>query len=114
MCVDELAICKGHRYLTIVVNHETGEVFSVAEDRNSDSLAQYFKALAPELLLNTEAIALDIWDHYIKAVHDYCPYTEIVFDHFHVIKAFNVIIDEVRKSEYRHSADNSAYLKKSL
>ncbi|MDZ7342780.1 MAG: transposase [candidate division KSB1 bacterium] len=42
-----------------------------------------------------------------------CPHAKIVFDQFHVIKAFNVIIDDVRKSEYRRSADSSAYLKNS-
>jgi len=111
LCVDELAVRKGHHYLTIVANHETGEVLYVAEDRTCDSLAQFFKTLAPELLLNIEAMAMDMWDPYIKAVHDYCPHVKIVFDQFHVIKAFNTIIDEIRKSEYRQSADSSAYLK---
>lgn len=60
LCVDELAVRKGHHYLTIVANNETGEVLYVAEDRNSDSLAQFFKTLAPELLLSIEAIAMDI------------------------------------------------------
>jgi transposase len=113
LCVDELAVRKGHHYLTIVANHETGEVLYVAEDRNSDSLAKFFKTLAPELLLSIEAIAMDMWNPYIKAVHDHCPHAKIVFDQFHVIKAFNAIIDKVRKSEYRQSADSSAYLKNS-
>lgn len=113
LCIDELAVRKGHHYLTIVANHETGEVLYVAEDRNSDSLAQFFKTLAPELLLSIEAIAIDMWDPYIKAVSDHCPHAKIVFDQFHVIKAFNSIINEVRNSEYRQSADSSAYLKNS-
>jgi transposase len=113
LCVDELAVRKGHHYLTIVANHETGEVLYVAEDRNSDSLAKFFKTLTPELLLSIEAIAMDMWDAYLKAVSDYGPHAKIVFDQFHVIKAFNAIIDEVRNSEYRQSADSSAYLKNS-
>jgi transposase len=113
LCVDELAVRKGHHYLTIVANHETGEVLYVAEDRNSDSLVQFFKTLAAELLLSIEAIAMDMWDPYIKAVSDYCPHAKIVFDQFHVIKAFNSIINEIRNSEYRQSADSSAYLKNS-
>lgn len=113
LCVDELAVRKGHHYLTIVANHETGAVLYVAEDRNSDSLAQFFKTLGPEQLLSIEAIAMDMWDPYIKAVSDYCPLAKIVFDQFHVIKAFNSIINEVRNSEYRQSADSNAYLKNS-
>ena len=113
LCVDELAVRKGHHYLTIVANHETGEVLYVAEDRTCDSLVKFFKTLTPELLLNIAAIAMDMWNPYIKAVNDYCPHVKIVFDQFHVIKAFHSIIDEVRKSEYRQSADTSAYLKKS-
>jgi len=113
LCVDELAVRKGHHYLTLVANHETGEVLYVAKDRTCDSLAKFFKMLAPELFLNIAAIAMDMWDPYIKAVHDYCPHAKIVFDQFHVIKAFHAIINDVRKSEYRQSADSSAYLKNS-
>lgn len=113
LCVDEIAVRKGHHYLTIVANQETGAVLYVAEDRTSESLAKFFKSLAPEVLLHIEAIAMDMWDPYIKAVTDYCPHVKIVFDQFHVIKAFNTIINQVRKSEYRQAADSSAYLKKS-
>lgn len=44
---------------------------------------------------------MDMWDPYIKAVKECCPGADIVFDQFHVVKAFGKVIDKVRNSEYR-------------
>jgi transposase len=48
-----------------------------------------------------EAIAMDMWGPYIKAVKEFCPEAAIVFDQFYVVKAFGKVIDKVRNSEYR-------------
>jgi transposase len=42
-----------------------------------------------------------MWDPYIKAVKECCPEASIVFDQFHVVKAFSKVIDKVRNAEYR-------------
>ncbi len=44
---------------------------------------------------------MDMWDPYIKAVKESCPHAAIVFDQFHVVKAFGQVIDKVRNMEYR-------------
>jgi transposase len=43
---------------------------------------------------------MDMWDPYIKAVKECCPRADIVFDQFHVVKAFGKVIDKVRNIEY--------------
>ncbi|MER3525394.1 MAG: hypothetical protein C4326_15470 [Ignavibacteria bacterium] len=58
------------------------------------------------------AIAMDMWDPYIKAVKECCPSTAIVFDQFHVVHAFNKVIDKVRNTEYRKAtAEQKAVIK---
>ena len=113
LCVDEFAVKKGHRYMTLVINHTTGQVLHIAEDRKTDSLSEFFKKLSPEVCSGIEAIAMDMWDPYIKAVRQYCPQAKIVFDQFHVIKTFNKIIDEVRTTEFKKLGRERALLKKS-
>ena len=44
---------------------------------------------------------MDMWDPYIKAVREEVPHVKIVFDCFHVVQAFNRVIDKVRVSEHK-------------
>ena len=54
---------------------------------------------------------MDMWDSFIKAVKK-VPQTKIVFDLFHVVSAFNRVIDIVRNDEYRKSIDKKKTSKK--
>ena len=46
---------------------------------------------------------MDTWDPYIKAVKECCPEASIVFDQFHMVKAFGRVIDRVRRQEYHQA-----------
>jgi len=43
--IDEIAYRKGHRYLTCVVDHDTGRLVWAHEGRNKDTLTKFFHAL---------------------------------------------------------------------
>lgn len=101
LSVDEISIRKHHHYLTIICNFETGQVVGVAENRDYLALANFLKNLPSEVRNNIEAVAIDMWDPYIKAITTYCPKSAIVFDLFHVTAAFSRLIDKVRNLEYR-------------
>lgn len=60
--IDEKAARKGHHYLTLVVNAESGHVEYIAEDRKKESLDGFFQKLSAEQLADLKAIALDIWE----------------------------------------------------
>ena len=51
-----------------------------------------------------QAVAIDMWDPYIRSIKQWCPNADIVFDLFHVVRAFNQVIDAVRNEEF-HQAD---------
>ncbi len=101
LAVDEISLKKRHRYLTVVVNWETGRVLWIGEDRRYETLKEFFDSLTDKQRESIEAIAMDMWDPYIKAVKECCPEAAIVFDQFHVVQAFNKVIDKVRNEEYR-------------
>src|SRR5438105_926396 len=54
--LDEVSYRKGHRYLTVVVDHERGVVVWCARGRSADTLRQFFQALGPERSRALEAI----------------------------------------------------------
>ena len=99
--VDEISIRKRHRYLTLVVDWETGRVLWIGKGRRYETLKGFFDSLTPDQREPIEAVAMDMWDPYIRAVKEGCPSASIVFDRFHVISQFNRVIDKVRNAEYR-------------
>jgi len=101
LSIDEISIRKHHKYLTVITNFNTGEVIGVVENRDYKALATFLKTVPFEVRRTIEAVAIDTWDPYIKAIKEHCPKADIVFDLFHVIAAFSRLIDKVRNIEYR-------------
>jgi transposase len=94
--VDEIAIRKGHSYLTVVVDLETGSVVWAAPDRKTESLEIFFKQLKRSRA-KIKAIAMDMWPAYIKATMNEFSLKVIVFDRYHVISQCNKMLDDVRR-----------------
>lgn len=101
LAMDEISIRKSHRYLTVILNWETGKILWVGEGRRYETVKGFFDSLSKEQKGSIEAVAMDMWDPYIKAVKESCPKAAIVFDKFHVVKAFGKVIDKVRNAEYK-------------
>ena len=87
--VDEKAYRKGHSYMTVVCDLDRSTVEYVAEDRKTESLAGYFQSLSRQSLQAIEAIAMDMWEPYMKATLESVPLAKdkIVFDRFHIHEA---------------------------
>ena len=97
LAVDEISVKKQHRYLTIIINWETGRVLFVGRGRRCNTLKDFFRSLTGKQRAAIQAVAMDMWDPYIKAVTKYCPHAAIVFDQFHVISSFGRVINRVLK-----------------
>jgi len=104
--VDEIALKKGHKYLTIVVNLEKGEVVYVGKGRSQDTLETFFYRLGPTRCRRIKAIAMDMWSPYISAAKNLLPKAKIVFDKFHIISAFGRVVDIIRRNEYTLASKN--------
>jgi transposase len=101
--VDEKAFRKGHCYHTIVCDLERHTVEYVAADRRVESLAPFFAGLTPGQRDAVRAVAMDMWDPYIRATREGLPDggDKIVFDRFHIMQEMNTAVDLVRKQEHR-------------
>lgn len=104
LAVDEIAIRKGHRYLTVVLDYERGRVVWIGKHRRAKTLTRFFNQMPKRDRKALEAIVMDMWDPYIKSVQQKVPHVKIVFDLFHVVAQFSRVIDKVRRAEYRKAS----------
>ena len=104
IAIDEIAIGKGHRYLTVVLDLESGAVVFVGDGKGADALKPFWKRLRPSRA-KIEAVAMDMSAAYRAAVTTHLPKAKIVFDHFHVVKLFNEKLSDLRRALYREATD---------
>ena len=98
--VDEVSYGADHRFLTSVVNHESGAIVWATEGRNAASLQAFFDQLTDEQKASIRAVSIDMSAGYEKAIRGSIPDAEIAFDPFHVVKLGGEAADKVRREEY--------------
>jgi len=101
--VDEVSYRKGHRYLTIVADHDrNGAVVWAGEGRSSATLAAFYAELGPQGCAQLEAVSLDLGAAYAKATNEHAAQAQQCADPFHVIKLTNEAIDKARRAAWQH------------
>lgn len=104
IAIDEISTAKGHRYLTVVLDLESGAVVHVGEGKGGDALKDFWIRLRRSRA-KVEAVATDMSPAYIDAVLTYLPGATLVFDRFHVIKLYNDKLSELRRDLYHELKD---------
>jgi transposase len=105
IAIDEMAIGKGHHYVTVVLNLLSGAVVFVGDGKGVDALKPFWKRLR-RARAKVQAVATDLSAAYIRAVRDNLPRAVHVFDHFHVIKLFNEKLSALRR-QLDHQASSA-------
>lgn len=106
IAIDEIAVRKGHKYMTVVLDLDTGHVVFVGDGRGGEALLPFWKRLRRSGAV-IEAVATDMSPAYIAAVQDALPDAIFVFDRFHVIKLFNDKLTALRRRLHRQFKDSS-------
>jgi transposase len=104
LAIDEIAVRKGHRYMTVVLDYESGRVVWVGSGRTKETVQAFFAGMTPRQREQIEAVAMDMWPAFIGAVEEALPHAQIVFDCFHVVASFGKVIDQVRNDEFRNAS----------
>ena len=99
IAIDEIAIGKGHHYLTVVLNLVSGAVVFVGDGKGAEALTPFWRRLR-RARAKIVAVATDMSAAYIRAVRDHLPRAVHVFDHFHVIKLFHEKLSALRRELY--------------
>jgi len=103
LSVDEKALARGHRYVTLVCDYARSTVEHIAEGRKEECLAAYWRGLSEEQLAGIEAVSMDMWEPFVQATLKGIPDArgKIVFDRFHVMRHMVEAVDRVRRWENR-------------
>lgn len=104
IAIDEISIGKGHRYLTVVLDLESGAVIFVGQGKSAAALDPFWVRLRASHA-RIQAVATDMSPAYIAAVLEHLPRAIHVFDRFHVMKLFNHELSELRRELYREATD---------
>lgn len=99
--VDELSYRKGHRYITLVVDHRHGRLVWGKEGKSAKTLAAFFDELGQERCQAITVVTIDMSEAYINAVRAALPHAQIVFDRFHVQKLVTDALDKTRRQEWQ-------------
>jgi transposase len=102
--IDDFSYRKRHRYLTIVVDHDRRHVIWAAEGRSAETLSAFFRELGPEACAAIELVSIDMAGGYKKAIAEFLPRAQVIYDRFHVQRLASDALDAVRRSLVREAA----------
>ena len=106
--VDETSYKKGHKYITVVINHDTGKVIWAHEGHGKTIFTKFFKLLSKEQLANIQLVSGDSAKWIQECINDFCPTAKRCIDPFHVVQWATEALDEVRRLAWRDALKNSA------
>ena len=98
--IDEISYKRGHRYLTVIVDHNSGRLVWAAPGRDKKTLERFFDALGPERSARITHVSSDAADWILNAVAARCPQATQCADAFHVVKWATEALDEVRRQAW--------------
>jgi transposase len=95
--VDEISHRKGHRYLTVVVDHDTGRLVWAAPGQDRKTIERFLDELGPGRCAQLALVSCDMASWITLPVAERCPTAEVCLDPFHVVKLATDALDVVRR-----------------
>lgn len=92
--VDETSYRRGHKYLTVVIDHDRRRVVWVGEGKSADTLAKFYTELGHEGCAQLVAVTMDGGKPYRRATTEHAPQAVICMDPFHVMQWANEALDQ--------------------
>jgi transposase len=100
--IDEISYKRGHKYLVVVVDHDTGRLVWAAPGRDTATVGRFFDALGERAGQLTH-VSADGADWIARAVADRAPHAVLCADPFHVVSWATGALDEVRREAWRQT-----------
>ncbi len=101
--IDEISHQRGQRYITVVVDHHSGQLVWAAPGRDRATVLAFFDALGEERCKKIESVSCDMAGWISSAVAERVPWAERCVDPFHVIQLATDALDEVRRKLWREA-----------
>jgi transposase len=96
--VDEVSFRKGHRYLTVVADHDQqGRVVWAHEGKSAATLTLFYDEIGAARVAKLQAISLDMGAAFERATTEKAPHVRQCVDPFHLIMLANEAINQARR-----------------
>jgi transposase len=101
--IDDFSHRKGHRYLTVVVDHDTGRLVWAAPGRDRATVEKFLDLLGTQRCEQLELISCDMAESIASAIGERCPNAVRCVDPFHVIQLATDALDEIRREVWNEA-----------
>ena len=110
--IDETSYKKGHKYITVIVNHDTNTVVWAAQGHGKGVLTQFYRQLTPQQLSSIKVVTGDGAKWITECVNEFIPDCERCVNPFHVVEWAMEALDEVRREVWREAYSEAVQLAK--
>jgi transposase len=101
--IDDFSHRKGHRYLTVVVCHDTGRLVWAAPGRDRATVEKFLDLLGQDRCEQIELVSCDMAESIALALGERCPNAIRCVDPFHVIQLATDALDEIRREVWNQA-----------
>ena len=101
--IDEISYKKGHRYLTIVVDHDSGRLVWAAVGRDKVTLNKFFDLVGDERCAQIRLVSADGASWIGDVVAERAKNATLCIDSFHVCQWASKALDEVRRQVWNEA-----------
>jgi transposase len=100
--IDEISYRRGHKYITVVVDHDSGHLVWAGVGRDIKTLEKFFDLLGPERSAQVRLVSADAAEWIATVVKERCPNATLCADPFHMVSWATKVLDEVRRDLWRN------------
>jgi transposase len=104
IAIDEVYLGKKRKFITIVLDLQTGRVIHIGKGKGKDALKGLWRRFKRSKA-KIQAVATDMASGYISAVLEHLPKADLVLDHFHLVKWFNEKLSLLRRQLFREATE---------
>ena len=110
--IDETSYKKGHKYMTVVINHDTASVVWCGIGYGKEVLSGFFKLLTPEQRYSIRCVSADGARWIASCIDEYCPNAARCVDPFHVVAWATETLDKERRRAWSEAYQTAKEAKK--
>jgi transposase len=103
--IDEISYKRGHRYLTVVVDHDRRRLVWAAPGRDKATLETFFDQLGADRCAQITHVTADAADWIASVVAARCPTAVRCADAFHVVAWATDALDQVRRQAWNEARE---------
>ncbi len=106
--IDEISYRRGHKYLTVVVDHDSGRLVWAAVGRDKATLESFFDQLGEERSAQISLVSADAAEWIATVVKERCTNATLCADAFHMVAWATTALEEVRRALWRDAKTTRA------